>query len=101
MKKSQLPAAGGYETKTSELLQSVVIENSNKAERETEPHLWAAGSATAAQEAADAGASSFSHTWYAWAHVYVHMYESMSERLPTFSAGRHTWMIRMPFFYNY
>lgn len=35
MKKSQLPAAGGYETEGSELFQSAVIESSNKAEGAT------------------------------------------------------------------
>lgn len=42
-----------------------------KAEMEGEPHLWAADSAVAAQEAADAGASSFSHTLHKCAYTRV------------------------------
>lgn len=69
-------AAGGSETKRSELLQSGVIQKSNKAGRERKPHLRAAGAATAAgQGAADAAASSCSRTRNEHEHVYVHVYE--------------------------
>lgn len=48
-----------------------MIESSNKAVREGEPHLFAAGSATAAQEADDASADRFLHMWYECEHTCI------------------------------
>lgn len=67
-------------------IKTAVIE---KAETEGESHLRAADSAAAAQETADAGASSFSHILHECEHVYVCIHKIMSEMLPNLNAERH------------